>query len=68
VAVLRIIRSSRSANWFWIENYFAEVEQAAFDPSNIVPGMGDPPDNAVFLPSDRVANRIEPRPQDRSAR
>jgi len=26
------------------ENYFAEVEQAAFDPSNFVPGIGPSPD------------------------
>jgi catalase len=26
------------------ENYFAEVEQAAFEPKNIVPGMGYSPD------------------------
>jgi len=26
------------------DNYFAEVEQAAFDPSNFVPGIGPSPD------------------------
>jgi catalase len=26
------------------ENYFAEVEQAGFEPKNIVPGMGYSPD------------------------
>jgi catalase len=26
------------------ENYFGEVEQAAFDPSNFVPGVGPSPD------------------------
>jgi catalase len=29
------------------ENYFAEVEQAAFDPKNIVPGMGFSPDKML---------------------
>ena len=29
------------------ENYFAEVEQAAFEPSNIVPGMGFSPDKML---------------------
>ena len=29
------------------ENYFAEVEQAAFEPRNIVPGMGFPPDKML---------------------
>src|ERR1700733_15190722 len=29
------------------ENYFAEVEQAAFDPKNIVPGMGYSPDKML---------------------
>ena len=29
------------------ENYFAEVEQAAFSPSNIVPGMGFSPDKVL---------------------
>ena len=29
------------------ENYFAEVEQAAFEPSNIVPGMGSSPDKML---------------------
>jgi len=29
------------------ENYFAEVEQAAFSPSNIVPGMGFSPDKML---------------------
>jgi catalase len=29
------------------ENYFADVEQAAFDPKNIVPGMGFSPDKML---------------------
>jgi len=29
------------------ENYFAEVEQAAFAPSNIVPGIGHSPDKML---------------------
>lgn len=29
------------------ENYFAEVEQAAFEPSNIVPGIGFSPDKVL---------------------
>lgn len=29
------------------ENYFAEVEQAAFSPSNVVPGMGFSPDKVL---------------------
>jgi catalase len=29
------------------ENYFAEVEQAAFDPKNVVPGMGYSPDKML---------------------
>ncbi|HYE72434.1 MAG TPA: catalase, partial [Blastocatellia bacterium] len=29
------------------QNYFAEVEQAAFSPSNIVPGMGFSPDKVL---------------------
>jgi catalase len=29
------------------ENYFAEVEQAAFSPSNVVPGMGFSPDKML---------------------
>lgn len=27
------------------ENYFAEVEQAAFNPASVVPGIGFPPDS-----------------------
>src|SRR5258708_31559496 len=29
------------------ENYFAEVEQAAFEPRNVVPGMGFSPDKML---------------------
>ena len=29
------------------ENYFAEVEQAAFNPSNLVPGIGVSPDKML---------------------
>ena len=29
------------------ENYFAEVEQAAFEPSNVVPGIGFSPDKML---------------------
>ena len=29
------------------DNYFAEVEQAAFSPSNIVPGIGFSPDKML---------------------
>jgi len=29
------------------ENYFAEVEQAAFSPANIVPGIGFSPDKML---------------------
>ncbi len=29
------------------ENYFAEVEQAAFNPANIVPGIGFSPDKML---------------------
>jgi catalase len=31
----------------WPENYFAEVEQAAFDPGNFVPGIGPSPDKML---------------------
>ena len=31
----------------WPENYFAEVEQAAFSPANIVPGIGFSPDRML---------------------
>ena len=30
-----------------VENYFAEVEQAAFDPGNVVPGIGFSPDKML---------------------
>ena len=29
------------------ENYFAEIEQAAFDPANFVPGIGPSPDKML---------------------
>src|SRR5258708_40286984 len=29
------------------DNYFAEVEQAAFDPANFVPGIGPSPDRML---------------------
>lgn len=29
------------------ENYFAEIEQAAFSPSNVVPGIGYSPDKML---------------------
>ena len=31
----------------WPENYFAEVEQAAFGPSNVVPGIRFSPDRML---------------------
>ena len=44
------------------ENYFAEVEQAAFSPSNIIPGIGFSPDKVlqarVFAYSDAHRYRI----------
>ena len=44
------------------ENYFAEVEQAAFEPSNVVPGIGFSPDkmlqNRVLSYSDAHRYRI----------
>src|SRR5664280_1650594 len=30
------------------ENYFAEVEQAAFEPANLVPGIGPSPDKMLL--------------------
>src|SRR5207237_10071743 len=30
------------------ENYFAEVEQAAFEPANMVPGIGPSPDKMLL--------------------
>ncbi len=39
VGVLELNRNS--------ENYFAEVEQAAFNPANIVPGIGFSPDKML---------------------
>ncbi|MDR3232054.1 MAG: catalase [Planctomycetaceae bacterium] len=44
------------------ENYFAEVEQAAFDPGNVVPGIGFSPDKMLqgrlFAYSDAARYRI----------
>ncbi len=31
----------------WADNYFAEVEQAAFSPANVVPGIGHSPDKML---------------------
>jgi catalase len=43
------------------ENYFAEVEQAAFEPSNVVPGIGFSPDKMlqfrIFAYADADAHR-----------
>lgn len=44
------------------DNYFAEIEQAAFSPSNIVPGMGFSPDKMlqarIFAYADAHRHRI----------
>lgn len=44
------------------ENFFAQIEQAAFSPSNIVPGLGFSPDKMllarVFAYHDAARNRI----------
>jgi catalase len=49
------------------ENYFAEVEQAAFDPSNTVPGTGLSPDKMlmgrIFSYHDTHLHRIGPNYQ-----
>lgn len=41
----------REIGWFELnrnpENYFAEVEQAAFNPANIIPGLGYSPDKML---------------------
>ncbi len=46
----------------WPDNYFAEVEQAAFGPSNIVPGIGYSPDRMLqarlFSYNDAVHYRL----------
>ena len=46
----------------WPDNYFAEVEQAAFGPSNIVPGIGYSPDKMLqarlFSYNDAVLYRL----------
>ena len=33
------------------ENFFAEVEQASFNPSNLVPGTGLSPDRMLLIPA-----------------
>jgi len=38
------------------DNYFAEVEQAAFSPANIVPGIGFSPDKMLRRGCSRMAN------------
>ena len=52
------------------ENYFAEVEQAAFEPSNIVPGIGFSPDkmlqNRVLSYADAHRYRLGGRTTTRS--
>jgi catalase len=49
------------------ENHFAEVEQAAFDPSNLVPGIGLSPDKMlmgrIFSYHDTHLDRIGPNYQ-----
>jgi catalase len=49
------------------ENHFAEVEQAAFDPSNLVPGIGLSPDKMlmgrIFSYHDTHLHRIGPNYQ-----
>jgi catalase len=46
------------------ENYFAEVEQSAFEPSNLVPGIGPSPDKMllgrIFSYHDAHLHRIGP--------
>ena len=46
----------------WPDNYFAEVEQAAFGPSNIVPGISFSPDRMLqarlFSYNDAVRYRL----------
>lgn len=39
------------------ENYFAEIEQAAFSPSNMVPGIAMTPDPSKHIPE--LAQRFE---------
>ena len=43
------------------DNYFAEVEQAAFSPSNVVPGIGFSPDKMLQAP-DLLLRRRPPLP------
>ena len=49
------------------ENYFAEVEQAAFEPRNIVPGMGFSPDK-MFAGTPDFLSRCTPLPAGRQLR
>ncbi len=46
----------------WPDNYFAEVEQAAFGPSNVVPGISFSPDRMLqarlFSYNDAVRYRL----------
>ncbi len=46
------------------ENYFAEVEQAAFEPSNVVPGIGFSPDNQREQLINNLVNATRPVPKD----
>ena len=48
------------------ENYFAEVEQAAFAPSNIVPGIGHSPDK-MLQARDLLLRRRAPLPARRQS-
>src|SRR5258708_21410544 len=49
------------------ENYFAEAEQAAFSPTNIVPGIGHSPDKMlqarIFSYADAHRYRLRASPQ-----
>ncbi len=46
------------------ENYFAEIEQAAFSPSNIVPGIGFSPDKVLQARIFSYAEAMQSVPQD----
>ena len=46
------------------ENYFAEVEQAAFNPSSLVPGIGSSPDKVLQVALDEL-RRHAPVPPGR---
>lgn len=41
---IRSLRSARSSSTAGRQNYYAEVEQAAFTPAHVVPGIGFSPD------------------------